>query len=52
MPKVTKDYPITVGYRDSVAGVAKLDALAQRTGRPRADVLRLLALQHGSCDQT
>jgi hypothetical protein len=42
MPKVTKDFPITIGYRDSAAGVQKLDELSRRMGRPRADVLRLL----------
>jgi hypothetical protein len=42
MPKVTKDYPITVGYRDSAAGVEKLDELSRCIGRPRAEVLRLL----------
>jgi hypothetical protein len=42
MPKVVKAYPITIGYRDSAAGVQKLEALAKRTGRPRAEVLRLL----------
>jgi hypothetical protein len=42
MPKVVKEYPITVGYRDTPAGVQKLDELAKRTGRPRAEVLRLL----------
>lgn len=42
MPKVTKDFPITIGYRDSEAGARKLEELAQRTGRPRADVLRML----------
>lgn len=42
MPKFVKEYPITVGYRDSAAGVQKLDELAKRMGRPRAEVLRLL----------
>ena len=42
MPKVTRDFPMSIGYRDNAAGVQKLDALAQRTGRPRSDVLRLL----------
>jgi hypothetical protein len=42
MPKVVKAYPITIGYRDSAAGAQKLEELAKRTGRPRAEVLRLL----------
>lgn len=42
MSKVVKAYPVTVGYRDSEAGVQKLDELSKRTGRPRAAVLRLL----------
>jgi hypothetical protein len=42
MAKLVKEYPITVGYRDSAAGVRKLDELARRTGRPRAHILRAL----------
>jgi hypothetical protein len=42
MPRFVKEYPITIGYRDTAAGVQKLDELAKRTGRPRAEVLRLL----------
>jgi hypothetical protein len=42
MPKVVKEYPITIGYRDTAAGVQKLEELSKRTGRPRAEVLRLL----------
>jgi hypothetical protein len=42
MPKVHKDFPITIGYRDSEAGVKKLEELSKRMGRPRAEVLRLL----------
>jgi hypothetical protein len=42
MPKVHKDFPVTIGYRDTRAGVQKLEELSKRTGRPRAEVLRLL----------
>jgi hypothetical protein len=42
MPKFIKEYPITIGYRDSEAGARKLDELSARTGRSRAEVLRLL----------
>jgi hypothetical protein len=42
MPKVIKEYPITIGYRDSEAGVRKLEELSKQTGRSRAEVLRLL----------
>jgi hypothetical protein len=42
MPKVVKEYPVTIGYRDSEAGDKKLDELSARTGRSRAEVLRLL----------
>jgi hypothetical protein len=42
MPKVVKEYPITIGYRDSAAGDRKLNELSERTGRSRAEVLRLL----------
>jgi hypothetical protein len=42
MPKVHKDFPITIGYRDTEAGDRKLDELSKRTGRSRAEVLRLL----------
>ena len=42
MPKVMKEYPITIGYRDTPAGDRKLDDLSARTGRSRAEVLRLL----------
>jgi predicted DNA-binding protein len=42
MPKVVKAYPITIGYRDTEAGERKLDELSERTGRSRAEVLRLL----------
>jgi len=42
MPKFNKQWPITVGFRTTEAGRQKLDELARRLGRPRADVLRLL----------
>jgi len=42
MPKVTRDFPMSIGYRDSAAGTRKLDELSRRIGRPRSEVLRLL----------
>jgi hypothetical protein len=42
MPKFNKELPIVVGFRTTEAGRNKLDELARRLGRPRADVLRLL----------
>ena len=42
MPKVNKAWPIVVGFRTTEAGRQKLDELARRLRRPRADVLRLL----------
>jgi hypothetical protein len=42
MPKVSKKLPIVVGFRTTEAGRQKLDELARRLRRPRADVLRLL----------
>lgn len=42
MSKMHKDFPVSIGYRDTAAGDRKLDELAERTGRSRAEVLRLL----------
>jgi hypothetical protein len=42
MPKVNTAWPIVVGFRTTEAGQQKLDELARRLRRPRADVLRLL----------
>jgi hypothetical protein len=42
MSKLVKEYPITIGYRDSALGARKLNELSERTGRSRAEVLRLL----------
>ena len=42
MPKTRKEWPIVVGFRTTEAGLKKLDELACRLRRPRAEVLRLL----------
>ena len=45
MPKLTKDFPITIVFRARESDGKKLAALAQLTGRGQGEVLRLLLNQ-------
>jgi hypothetical protein len=45
MPKLTKDYPITIVFRARESDGKKLAALAELTGRGQSEVLRLLLQQ-------
>jgi len=45
MPKLRKDFPITIVFRARESDGKKLAALAELTGRGQGEVLRLL-LQH------
>ena len=45
MPKLTKDYPLTIVFRARESDGKKLAALAELTGRGQAEVLRLLLKQ-------
>jgi hypothetical protein len=45
MPKLTKDYPITIVFRAKESDGRKLAALAELTGRGQGEVLRLLLKQ-------
>ena len=42
MPKLKKDFPITIGFRATESDGKKLAALAELTGRGQGEVLRLL----------
>jgi hypothetical protein len=42
MPKLRKDFPITIGFRATESDGKKLAALAELTGRGQGEVLRLL----------
>jgi hypothetical protein len=45
MPKLTKDFPITIVFRARESDGKKLAALAELTGRGQGEVLRLLLKQ-------
>jgi hypothetical protein len=45
MPKLTKDFPITIVFRAKESDGKKLAALAELTGRGQGEVLRLLLKQ-------
>jgi hypothetical protein len=45
MPKLTKDFPITIVFRARESDGRKLAALAELTGRGQGEVLRLLLKQ-------
>jgi hypothetical protein len=45
MPKLTRDYPITIVFRARESDGKKLAALAELTGRGQGEVLRLLLKQ-------
>jgi hypothetical protein len=45
MPKLTKDFPITIVFRAREFDGKKLAALAELTGRGQGEVLRLLLKQ-------
>ena len=45
MPKLTKDFPITIVFRARESDSKKLAALAELTGRGQGEVLRLLLKQ-------
>jgi predicted DNA-binding protein len=42
MSKVKRDLSVIIGFRLGVEEVRKLNELAERTGRPRAELLRRL----------
>jgi hypothetical protein len=45
MPKLTRDFPITIVFRARESDGKKLAALAELTGRGQGEVLRLLLKQ-------
>jgi hypothetical protein len=45
MPKLTRDFPITIVFRARESDGRKLAALAELTGRGQGEVLRLLLKQ-------
>jgi len=45
MPKLTKDFPITIVFRARESDGKRLAALAELTGRGQGEVLRLLLKQ-------
>jgi hypothetical protein len=51
MPKLTKDFPITIVFRAGESDGKKLAALAELTGRGQGEVLRLLLKQAVVADQ-
>jgi hypothetical protein len=51
MPKLTRDLPLTIGFRATPEDAQKLAALAQQTHRGQGDVLRLLLRQAVLADE-
>jgi hypothetical protein len=45
MPKLKKDFPITIGFRVTESDARKLAELAEQTCRGQGEVLRLLLKQ-------
>jgi hypothetical protein len=45
MPKLTRDFPCTIGFRATADDARKLAALAELTHRGQGEVLRLLLKQ-------
>jgi hypothetical protein len=45
MPKLTRDFPVTIGFRTTESDAKKLAELAEQTCRGQGEVLRLLLKQ-------
>jgi hypothetical protein len=45
MAKLTREFPVTIGFRATKSDAKKLAALAELTGRGQGEVLRLLLKQ-------